>query len=211
MVIDKSEIGVSGIAKIVAGEQAFFVRVGFWELLGHEASRLAAGSTLDEAEDSSLVVAAQATEAEARGASLLGRSEQPRFLLRAKLLERGYPDRSISLALDRLEAEGFLSDRRYAEAWLRARIGKSARGSRAEGPSTLLLSLRTRSVAEKTAREALASVLGDEERARLLRQAISKLRVPGKMGSEDRDRESLRRELSSLGWKGEEVREALED
>ncbi|MEI6386693.1 MAG: regulatory protein RecX [Spirochaetota bacterium] len=210
MVIDKSEIGISGIAKLVAGEQSFFVRVEFWELLGHEASILAPGSTLSEEEGSQLLVAAQATEAEARGASLLGRAEQTRFLLRAKLLERGYPDRSITLALDRLEAEGFLSDRRYAEAWLRARIGKSLKGSRAEGPSSLQVSLRARSVPEKTSREAIASVLDEVTRATLLRKAIATLSIPTKKAAEAPGREALRHELYSLGWKGEEVREALE-
>jgi len=213
MVIEKAEIGASGIAKLEAEGTSFFVRLEFWEFLGREAEELRPGSTLGEEALVDLVLAAKATEAEARGASLLGRAEQPRFLLHGKLLERGYPDRAVVLALDRLEREGYLSDARYAEAWLRARIGKALRsavgGGRAEGPSSLLLSLRARSIGERVAKAALTAVLEPGLRAELLASALGKLRASSREGPPSRD--ELRRSLRELGWSGEEIRDHLED
>ena len=203
MLLEGVEIGASGIAKIAAGGLSFFVRLDFWESLEHEPARIAAGSDLDDEEAIDLVLSAKATEAEARGASLLARQEQPRFLLRAKLIDRGYPDRAVALALDRLESEGFLSDRRYALVWLRSRIGKAlrGRGGRAEGPSTLLGSLRARSLSEEDAKAALAAVLDTETRRSLLAAAAGRLGIEG---------ESAFHELRGLGFTGEEIREFRE-
>ncbi|HUX40689.1 MAG TPA: RecX family transcriptional regulator [Rectinemataceae bacterium] len=225
MLLDKVESGASGLVKISAGETAIFVRLEFWVELGREWNRLFAGAELDEEEAVDLVVAAKATEAEARGASLLGRAEQPRFILRSKLIERGYPGSSVELALERLEREGFLSDRRYAEAWLRARIERAIRASRssspgssrAEGPSSLLVSLRARSVGEADAKAALSAVLDAETRQGLLEAAIARLSThKARPGAEDdggerigRARDGLVGDLRELGWKGEEIREAL--
>lgn len=213
MLLESLEIGSSGLAKLRAGELSLFLRPAFWIALGREEERLAPGIELGEEEALDLLLAAQATEAEARGAALLGRAEQPRFLLRSKLLERGYPGRAVELALDRLEEEGFLSDRRYAEAWLRSRVARAIRpgaASRAEGPSSLLLSLRARSLAEGEAKAALAAVLDPETRAALLAASLRRLasspRAAGGAG-----RGELAAALRELGWKGEELREALDD
>jgi regulatory protein len=194
--------------KLEAEGLSLFVRLEFWLALDRESARLAKGADLDEEEVIDLVIAAKATEAEARGASLLSRAEQPRYLLRAKLVERGFPDRAVALALDRLEAEGLLDDRRYAEAWLRSRVGKAVRsaagrGGRAEGPSSLILSIKTRGVADADAKAALAEVLDADTRPSLLEAAIGTLRREGLAG------EGLRQELRSLGWGGDELRESL--
>ena len=210
----REESKAFGIAKIAAEGLSFFVRLSFWEDLGHEVSRLSQGAELDEGEGEQLVLAAKATEAEARGASLLGRAEQPRFLLRAKLIDRGYPPAAAEMALDRLEREGLLSDRRYAEAWLRSRVeravragrGGGASATRAEGPSSLLLSLRARSVSEKVGKEALTAVLDEELRHDLLVSSIAILLRGGL-----REGDELRSRLRELGWKGEELREALSE
>jgi len=220
MRLDSVETGASGLTKIVSGEIAIFVRNEFWARLGRLTSRLLSGVELDEDESIDLVVAAKATEAEARGASLLGRAEQPRFLLRAKLVDRGYPAMAVDLALDRLEAEGFLSDRRYAEAWVRSRVERAVRAgnssrsgtARAEGPSSLFLSLRARSVSETEAKAAIASVLDDETRRTLLAAAIARISAQTIGGHGGRgEGDSLFGALRELGWKGEDIREALAD
>ncbi|HUX38328.1 MAG TPA: hypothetical protein VMV44_10545 [Rectinemataceae bacterium] len=218
MVIEKVEKGRSGIAKLVGEGHSLFVRLVFWEALGRDEGRLGQGVELDEDESVDLAIAAQATEAEARGASLLGRAEQPRYLLRIKLLEKGYADRATALALGRLEEEGLLSDRRYAAAWLRARVDRMLRsaqggprpgGPRAEGPSSLLVSLRSRGVDESTAKAALAEVLDSDTRKSLLDATISLISAAAGKGRRS-ESEGLRAELRGLGWKGEEIREAIE-
>jgi regulatory protein len=217
MLLESVETGASGIAKIAAGGLSLFVRVEFWEALGREAGRLVAGAEIDGEEEGDLVLAAKATEAEARGASLLARAEQPRFLLRGKLIERGYPERAVALALERLESEGFLSDRRYAEAWLRSRVDRSihGRGGRPEGPSSLLLSLRARSVPEEVAKAALAAVLDVERRPALLEAALRRVETllaesPSAKTYRRPEGDELRGELRSLGWGGEEIRDMME-
>ena len=215
MLLDSVETGASGIAKIAAGGLSLFVRLEFWELLDREVARLSAGAELDEEEVIDLVLAAKATEAEARGATLLSHAEQPRFLLRAKLMERGYPDRAVALALDRLKAEGFLDDRRYAEAWLRARVdrairGAAGRGGRAEGPASLVLSIRARSVSESDAKAALAAVLDPDTRLALLEAAARRLSLPDRKSGGPPRRYEVRGELRALGWGGEEIRELME-
>jgi len=215
MLLESVETGASGIAKIAAGGLSLFVRLEFWESLDHEVERLVAGAELGEDEVVDLVLAAKTTEAEARGASLLGRAEQPRFPLRAKLIERGYPDRAVALALDRLEAEGFLSDSRYAEAWLRMRVdrairGASGHGGRAEGPSSLLLSIRARSVSEALAKAALAEVLDPDTRLALLEASARRLSLPDRKSGAAPRGDEVRGELRALGFSGEEIREFME-
>ena len=230
MLLDSVQVGASGLAKIAAGDIAIFVRLAFWESLGRDSQRIRHGAELDEEEAIDLVVAAKATEAEARGAALLGRAEQPRFVLRSKLLERGYPGASVDLALERLEKEGFLSDRRYAETWLRARVDRAIRSARspspgsarAEGPSSLLVSLRARSLSETDAKAALVAVLDEETRPALLAAAIARLSADDRPAGEEADPKPGRSTgsrggagdlvgaLRELGWKGEEIREALE-
>ncbi len=51
--------------------------------------------------------------------ALLDRRLQTRRRLRRKLLDEGYADGPVDTVLDRFEAEGIHSDRRYAEAWCR--------------------------------------------------------------------------------------------
>ncbi len=55
---------------------------------------------------------------------LLARREHARAELVSKLRQRGFPADEIVTTLDRLEAEGLLSDERFAEAYVRQRAGK---------------------------------------------------------------------------------------
>ncbi len=55
---------------------------------------------------------------------LLSRREHSRRELRLKLQLREHADECIEPALDRLSAEGYLSDRRFAEAYAAERVGK---------------------------------------------------------------------------------------
>jgi hypothetical protein len=53
---------------------------------------------------------------------LLARAEQCRKGLCSKLTRKGFSQFAVNLAVDSLENAGLLDDRRFAEAWARARL-----------------------------------------------------------------------------------------
>ncbi len=96
-------------------------------------------------------------QARGQALSLLARSEHSRFLLRRKLLQRDFHPTTITTALDELESSGALSDKRYAESWVRSRL----RGH-PEGRSRLVGGLRSRGIDASLAEAAVAAVLEEE-------------------------------------------------
>ena len=62
-----------------------------------------------------------------RAINLLTRRDHTTIELKRKLEAKGYPDGSISEALERLAREGYLDDRRFAERWTETAI-RSGRG-----------------------------------------------------------------------------------
>jgi regulatory protein len=193
----------SGAATIAVGGSSFYVALDLVEELGLAASSLAAGAELDEASVRILTLAAEAGEAAKRGMALLARAEQSTFMLRAKLVHRGFSSRAIEIALSRLKAEGLLDDRRFASAYAASRLSRV--GSKAEGPLSLAAALRGRGIDRLTAAEAVAGLLGPEERRSALARAAEKetKRVAG-------NKEELRQRLRALGFKSEEISEYFE-
>jgi len=205
LLIDSVERGASGTAKIAAGGFSFWLRESYLAGLGFDPAALEKGREFGEAESALLALAADATEAERQAVALLARAEQTRSGLAAKLEKKGRSRRAASLALDRLLEEGLLDDRRFAEAWLRSRLGRLASRA-AEGPLRLAQGLRARGVDEETARAALAAVLGPDERRGALAKAAA--REAAKLGG---DREALGRRLRALGFKSGEIRAYFEE
>lgn len=203
MQVDSIERGASGVVRVTAGGSSFvfkarYAGVAGFDEAGLETSSLAQGQELEEAALLALALASEATEAEKRALALLTRAEQCRSLLEVKLEKRGLKARAARLALDRLEAEGLLSDRRYAEAWLRGR-------NLSEGPTKLLLGLRARGIDSKLAAEALATVLNPEERRLALGKALSR-----ELSRAKGDKDETRVRLKRLGFRSEEIREAMD-
>jgi SOS response regulatory protein OraA/RecX len=153
--------------------------------------------------DDVLTMALQATLAEARALSLLARAEQYRAGLERKLRAKDGSPFACRVALDKLEAEGLLSDERYAESWMRQRLR-----SRAEGPRSLSAALGSRGVDRKAVKEAMAhSFEGEEHRdERLALIASAALRLL----SRTPDRRTVRMALLELGWRPGDVDEALD-
>jgi regulatory protein len=188
-------VGASGTAIVAAGGSSYIYRPEQAEELGLLPDSIRPGAELEEPESDILALAAEAYEAEKRALSLLARAEQTAFMLAAKLESRGLSKKAARMALERLEAEGLLSDRRFAEAYAASRLSR-----RAEGPASLLSSLRGRGVDAETAKSAIASLLSPEQRQAALAKAAEKeLRRSGG------DREAARRRLRALGFKSEEI------
>ncbi len=175
--------------------------------LGLDLSLFTPGCELDEAQSSALSLATEATEAERRALALLASAEQCRAGLAAKLERRGLSRRAVALALTRLERMGLLDDMRYAEAWIRMRIGRSSGGQRVpEGPNRLLEALRSRGLADEVARAALFAVLDEEARHAMLDRAARL--VLDRFGA---SRGRVTFELKKLGFTATEIRAYFED
>ena len=63
-----------------------------------------------------------------RALKLLALREHSRKELENKLRQKGCSADDIIIALDRLEEENFLSDRRFCESYIRSRLRKSPEG-----------------------------------------------------------------------------------
>ncbi len=81
---------------------------------------------------------------------MLARREYCAAELRRKLLERGFADEAAEAAIGRLRADGHLSEARFAEAFLRARMQKG------EAPWLAAEKARQRGVDEAALQAALA-------------------------------------------------------
>ena len=93
-----------------------------------------------------------------RAIGLLARREHSRAELARKLAAEGTPE-EIETVLAQLEAEGLLSDARFAESWLRSR------GDR-YGAARLRQALRTKGIAGEIVETPLATLADEFERAR---------------------------------------------
>ena len=193
----------SGTATVAVGGSVFIVDLDLLEELGLGASSIAVGLELDEDALALLALAAEAREAEKRGLALIARAEQSVFMLRMKLEAREFSKKAVGLALDRLTAENLVDDRRFAAAYAASRL--SRRGSKAEGPASLIAGLRERGINRTTAAEAVAELLGPDERARALASAAAK-ELRRSLG----DKDMARRRLRALGFKSEEITEHFE-
>jgi regulatory protein len=193
--IESARQGASGTTIVVAGGSSYIFRSSQAEELGLSSDPLFPGAELEETDAGILAVAAEAYEAEKRAIALLARAEQSAYMLGAKLETRGLSKKAVRVALDRLSSDGVLSDRRYAEAYAASRLSR-----RAEGPASLLSSLRGRGIDGETAKAAIAAVLGPAERLPALAKAAEK-----EMRRSGGDREAARRRLRRLGFKSDEI------
>lgn len=132
----------------------------------------------------------------------LARREHSLHELRERLAQRfaSRPE-DIDQALAGLEADGLLSDQRFAEAYARSRV------NRGQGLVRIRHELRSRGVASGIIEEAIASL--DVDWFALAAEVLAKrfgATPPGDM----KEKAKRARFLQQRGFGGEEVREALE-
>ncbi|WP_322627935.1 regulatory protein RecX [Halothiobacillus sp.] len=90
-----------------------------------------------------------ATQAEKIALGLLTRREHSRYELQTKLRQRGFVREVIGVVLDRLAEQGWQSDVRYAESYVRMRI------ARGYGEAAIQAELRQRGVDSPLAHQTL--------------------------------------------------------
>ncbi len=175
VVIDSVEPTPSGCVKITTPSGSIFLLRDFY-LENSSVSDYYPGLELssDDMRSFEMLVSTLCCVVEGKALDYLNRSEHSRFSLEQKLIKKGYGKSEIEKALDYLESENLLSDKRFALAWLRTR-----RITKAEGRTKLLSELLTRGVDKKTAVESLDEFFDEFSEQELLEKAFYKLNKNG--------------------------------
>ncbi|MCQ2982056.1 MAG: recombination regulator RecX [Treponemataceae bacterium] len=175
----------------------FYLRLEYLDFPDH-AGTLTPNTTYTDEAYADLIQAGLAFAAERKALEYLNRSEHSRFGLTRKLTDKGHNAAAICKACDYLEGRNWLSDRRFAESFLRNRSI-----SRAEGRTRLLGELTSRGIDRHIANEALDAFFEEKDEAQILERAVDKLRRQGKK------EEALERSLLRLGFSYKDIKRVL--
>ena len=163
------ESSYSGMFKLTPEEgSAFFVRKEY--LPEGLFERIDVGLEFDDEETDSLLDAGLTCAVELKAVGYLARAEQSRFGLTRKLIEKKYDKKYVEASLTYLEGRGYLSDLRYATAWLNTR-----KINHYEGRSRLAAELAARGIARDVAGKALDEFFTENDEDELCRKAYEKL------------------------------------
>ena len=163
------ESSYSGMFKLTPEEgSSFFVRKEY--LPEGLFERIDVGLEFDDEETDSLLDAGLTCAVELKAVGYLARAEQSRFGLTRKLIEKKYDKKYVEAALTYLEGRGYLSDLRFATAWLNTR-----KINHYEGRSRLSAELAARGIARDVANKALDEFFTENDEDELCRKAYEKL------------------------------------
>ena len=163
------ESSYSGMFKLTPEEgSAFFVRKEY--LPEGLFERINVGLEFDDEETDSLLDAGLTCAVELKAVGYLARAEQSRFGLTRKLIDKKYDKKYVEAALTYLEWRGYLSDLRFATAWLNTR-----KINHFEGRSRLAAELAARGIARDVASKALDEFFTENDEDELCRKAYEKL------------------------------------
>ena len=163
------ESSYSGMFKITPEEgSAFYVRKEY--LPEGLFERIDEGTEFTEEEADSLMDAGLTCAVELKAVSYLARAEQSRFGLTRKLIEKKYDKKYVEAALTYLEGRGYLSDLRFATAWLNTR-----RINHFEGRSRLSAELAVRGISREIASAALDEFFFEHDEDEICLKAYQKL------------------------------------
>lgn len=183
--IDKIERTPSGIIRLVLKDGPSFLCRSIFipEPLN---ILLRTGYSLDQSELITIETAHLMYLAEAQAMRYLARAEHSAFLLKRKLIKKGFDEQIIHPVLIYLQDKKALDDKRYAESFLRNRSI-----SKKEGSIKLHALLIERGVSSKISTEVLSSYFENTSEQLLCEQALEKEKRLGK--SDDTIRRSLYR------------------
>jgi regulatory protein len=162
------ETSYSGMFKLTPEEgSAFFVRKeylpeGLFELLD-------VGAEFSEDQADALMDAGLTCAVELKAVGYLARAEQSRFGLSRKLIEKKYEKKYVEASLTYLEGRGYLSDLRFASAWLNTR-----KINHYEGRSRLAAELAARGISREVANNALDEFFSENDEDEICRKAYEK-------------------------------------
>lgn len=150
------------------------------------------GEIEDELLDSGLCAAV-----EFKAVSYLARAEQCRFKLYQKLIQKGYDKKYVDFALSYLESVNYLSDDRFARAWLNSR-----KINHYEGTSKLMSELMSRGISKEVSAGAIAEFFTENNELDFCCKAYEKFCKKGKSD------EKLIQALLNAGFSYKMIKEA---
>ena len=151
----------------------FFIRQEYLNTLKIE--NLIKNIEYDKKAADELLDAGLACVVEIKALDYLARAEQSRFGLYRKLIEKKYDKNYINKALDFLEAKNYLSDERFARAWLNSR-----KINHYEGKTKLLAELQIRGIDKDIATVAVDNFFIENDELEICKKAYEKLIKRGK-------------------------------
>lgn len=161
--------------KVETDETKFFIRPEYIPNILFESIEQDAEFVDEQAEE--LADAGLACVVELKAVEYLARAEQSRFGLNRKLLEKKYEKKYIDMALTLLEQKGYLSDERFARAWLNSRKIKHY-----EGRTKLQAELQSRGISKEVAVKAVESFFEENDEEEICRKAMERFVKRGKNG-----------------------------
>ena len=130
---------------------------------------------------------------------LLARREYCREEMRARLIAKGFEPAAVESALGRLAKAGYLSEQRYAEAFLRARI------KRGDAPRLAAMKARQRGVDDAALQDALRALERSFDGEMACRELLAK-RDPARLRfREDKQWRKQARYLRGKGFDAETI------
>ena len=187
------ETSYSGMFKLTPEEgSAFFVRKEY--LPEGVFERIDVAAEFDETDTDSLLDAGLTCAVELKAVAYLARAEQSRFGLTRKLVEKKYDKKYVEAALTYLEGRGYLSDLRFATAWLNTR-----KINHFEGRSRLAAELASRGIARDVAGKALDEFFTENDEDEICRKAYEKL-------SKSKSGEKLTAAMIRAGFTSKQIR-----
>lgn len=199
MVIHSIEQVSSEVMKIFSDKGlAFFIRTIYLNRVNSDL--IFEGAEFSSEDEEDIVNAGMAYSVEIKALDYLSRAEQCRSRLTQKLLAKNYERTSIDAALDYLTERGYLSDYRFACAWLSSR-----KINHFEGRTRLLAELLSRGVEKTAAMQGLDEFFEENAESDLCAKAAEKLVRCGKTD------EKLVRALIGAGFSYSLIRKTLEE
>ena len=163
------ESSYAGMFKFTPEEgSSFFIRKDY--LPEGVFERIDVGVEFSEEEADCLMDAGLTCAVELKAVDYLARAEQSRFGLTRKLIEKKYEKKYVEAALTYLEGRGYLSDLRFATAWLNTR-----KINHFEGRSRLAAELAARGIEREVAGQALDEFFTENDEDEICRKAYEKL------------------------------------
>ena len=191
-----AETSYSGMFKVAPEEgSAFYVRREYLTF-GDENlfDKIEPAACFSDDEEDALLDAGLTCAVELKAVAYLARAEQSRFGLTRKLIEKKYDKKYVEAALTYLEGRGYLSDLRYATAWLNTR-----RINQFEGRSRLAAELAARGIEREVAGQALDDFFTENDEDEICRKAYEKL-------SKSKSGEKLTAAMIRAGFTSKQIR-----
>lgn len=177
---------------------AFFIRTNY--LVSVKAEEITESVEFSGLFEEDIIDAGLAYSVEIKALDYLSRCEQNRSGLTKKLLNKGFENKYIEKALDYLEEKKYLSDERFARAWLNSR-----KINHSEGRTKLAAELAARGIKKETASTALKDFFDENSEIELCKKDFIKI------SRTTCDREKIIRRLIAHGFSYSMIKKVISE